>query len=218
MGADLIMALCSISLVVGVLLTLHFIGKRPINVNIDARAEAHGGTAYTSSDTGSGGGGAVGGFFAGIAKIFKLAIVGACVLLGAALLLQKNEPAQVTVNVPEQKPAPVVVNVPQQPAPKINIPAQPAPIVNAPVSTSAVDIIGLLLGGIASLATLVVSFKIIRSLSARDRTAVSDYKQPISYERTPYGWHPIYEPQQHDAGIDANDVAPGLFRQNQNVK
>src|SRR5512143_1008834 len=103
--------LLSIGLVLGVIVTLFFIGKRPVNVNlnVDARAQANGGSAHVSVPTpmsGDSGSSAVGGFFSGIIKLFKIAIVGACVLLGAAILLQKNEPAKVVINVPEQKPAP----------------------------------------------------------------------------------------------------------------
>ncbi len=214
--------LLSIGLVIGVIVTLFFIGKRPVhvNLNVDARAEANGGSAYAGASDGDGGGGAVGGFFSGVAKLLKIAVVGAVVVFGALLLLQKNEPAKVVVNVPEQKPAPVVVNVPTQQAPVVNVPQQPAPIinvpkqepavVNVPVSTSSpLETVMLLIGGLASILTIIISFKVLRGL--REPNQPSQPVVPTEYERTSYGWTP--KRQSSGGPISGSEAYPDLFKQ-----
>ena len=114
----LTIALFSVGIVCGVILALHFMGKRPINVNIDARAEAHGGSAYTSSGTGSDSGG---GIVGAIASLLKLAVIAAIAVFALSAFLnlasQKTEAPKVIVNVPTQIPsAPIViVQVPTQP-------------------------------------------------------------------------------------------------------
>jgi len=126
----------SMGLVGGTLLTLFFISRRPINVNlkVDARAEAHGGSASasvpSSSSPASSGGASVGGFVGGIFNFFKWITIAAIAILVLLALVQKNEPAKVTVNVPEQKPP--VINVPAQQPPVINIPEQKPPVINIP--------------------------------------------------------------------------------------
>ena len=229
----LVIALVSVGIVCGVILALHFTSKRPINGNIDARAEAHGGSAYTSSGTGSDcGGGIVG----AIASLLKLAVIAAIAVFALSAFLnlasQKSEAPKVIVNVPTQIPQPapnVVVHVPTQQAPIVNVPAQPAPIVNVPkqapsvvnvpAATSPLETVGLIIGGIASLLTIIVSIRMIRLINAKDQQTVQpQYPNPIEYERTSYGWTPKKQAPTPDAeragrAIKADDVAPGLFNQ-----
>ena len=80
-------------------------------------------------------------------------------------------------------------------------------VVNVPVATSPLETIGLIVGAIASVITIIVSIKMLRLLRAQDQpTARPQY--PIEYERTSYGWTP-----KKQAPIKADDVAPGLFNQ-----
>ena len=74
----------------------------------------------------SSGGASVGGFVGGIFNFFKFLVIAAIAILVLLALTQKNEPAKVTVNVPEQKPP--VINVPAQQPPVVNVPAQQPPI------------------------------------------------------------------------------------------
>jgi hypothetical protein len=215
----LVIALVSVGIVCGVILALHFTSKRPINVNIDARAEAHGGSAYTSSGTGSDSGGGV---VSAIASLLKLALITAIAVFALSAFLnlasQKTEAPKVIVNVPTQIPQPapnVIVQVPTQPAPVVNVPKQAPPVVNVPVATSPLETIGLIIGAIASVITIIVSIKMLRLLKAQDQpTAQPQY--PIEYERTSYGWTPKKQaPTPVTAGraIKADDIAPGLFNQ-----
>ena len=81
------LVLLCLGLIVGVILTLYFIGKRPINVNlnVDARAEAHGGSAHVSAPSSSSpvssGGASVGGFVGGIFNFFKFLVIAAIAIL-----------------------------------------------------------------------------------------------------------------------------------------
>ncbi len=113
-------ALVSVGIVCGVILALHFMSKRPINVNIDASAEAHGGSAYTSSGDDGNNGGGIGG---AIASLLKLAVVAAIAVFALSAFLnlasQKSEAPKVIVNIPTQIPQPVpnvIVHVPTQQA------------------------------------------------------------------------------------------------------
>ena len=219
----LTIALFSVGIVCGVILALHFMGKRPINVNIDARAEAHGGSAQTSSGTGSDSGG---GIIGAIALLLKSAVIAAIAVFALSAFLnlasQKSEAPKVIVNVPTQIPQPApnvivhvptqqapIVNVPAQPAPIVNVPKQAPPIVNVPLSSSPLETIGLIIGGIASLLTIIVSIRMIRLINAKDQQTVQP-QYPIEYERTSYGWTPK---RQEQSPIKADDVAPGLFNQ-----
>ena len=206
-----VIALVSVGIVCGVILALHFMGKRPINVNIDARAEAHGGSASTSSGAGSDSGG---GIIGAIALLLKSAVIAAIAVFALSAFLnlasQKSEAPKVIVNVPTQIPQPapnVIVQVPTQQAPIVNVPKQAPPVVNVPVSNSPLETIGLIIGGIASLLTIIVSIRMIRLINAKDQQTVQP-QYPTEYERTSYGWRP--KPQ---ASIKADDVAPGLFNQ-----
>lgn len=125
-----LLSLAMSGIVIGVIITLYFISKRPINVNlkVDAKAEAHGGTASVSSPAEIvGGGGSVGGFMHGIFNFIKLLVFAVIAVLVLVGLTQKSEPARVVVNVPEQK-APIV-NVPAAPPPVINVPQAAPPTV-----------------------------------------------------------------------------------------
>ena len=191
----MIIVVGSVCLVIGVLLTLHFIGKRPININIDAHAEAHGGSAYASPSNAPSGGG-VSGAIAGLIKV--AAIVGVSILALATvgnLLAQRSAPDRIVINMPTQQAPKVIVTVQ---APVINVKPE-APIVNVPVSTSPLESVVLIISGLASLITIAVSVAIIRSLKAQN---ILRDQYGNEFQRT--------KPQ---GAIVADDVAPGLFKQ-----
>ena len=215
----LVIVLFSVGIVCGVILALHFMGKRPININIDARAEAHGGSSYAGVDDGRGGG-IIGGM-GGLIKFVALAAIAVLALVTIGNLLAQRSAAErpIVINVPTQIPQPVpnvivtvpapVVNVPKAEPPVINVQPQ-APIVNVPVSTSPLETIGLIIGAIASVIGIIVSIKMLRLIRTQGQPT-TQHPYPVEYERTPYGWTP--KPQEPQEPIKADDVAPGLFGQ-----
>ncbi len=218
--------LLSVGLVAGVLITLYFVGKRPVNVNVDVRAEAHGGNANSAGaevyDSGSGGGG----IFRGIVNFVKFLVIASIVFGVISLLGQKAEAPQVTVNVPKQDPAPITVNVPQQQPPVVNVPQQPAPIVNVPQQQppvvnvpsgdiSAGDGLAILLAVVIVLVIVVVGLVIVfGGGSSRSQTTSTTF-QPSGYVKTSYGYSPT---EYHGGKINGSASYPDLFKQNQDAR
>ena len=180
----------SIGLVGGTLLTLFFISRRPINVNlkVDARAEAHGGSASVSApESIVGDGGSVGGFVGGIFNLFKFLVIAAIAILVLVALTQKNEPAQVIVKVPEQKPP--VVNFPAQQPPVVNVqvPQQKTPVVNVSASdglnylNTILSLLGVIIGGS-------MLFFVIRRKPNRGLAGSGEDHANAEYVKTDYGY------------------------------
>jgi hypothetical protein len=204
----------SMGLVGGTLLTLFFISRRPINVNlkVDARAEAHGGSASasapSSSSPASSGGASVGGFVGGIFNIFIFLVIAAIAILVLLALIQKNELAKVTVNIPEQKPP--VINIPAQQPPSVSVqvPQQQAPIVNAAVDSglgyvnTIVSLVSVIIGG--SMLLLVIKSKSRKSSGQTD----PDYSN-VKYTKTEHGWTVTEPPRQQSHPTTAQ--YPDLF-------
>lgn len=225
MNFDVTVVIIAVAFVGGVVLTLKLMGRRPINVNVNAHAEAHGGHATSvpsSSAAPTSGAGIV-----GIIKFVAIAIILALGLVSVIGLISKvgtpvvNVPAQVppVVNVPAQPPP--VINVPQAAPPIVNVPKADPPTINVspriPVTTvpSAVETIALVTAIAALIIVIVTCILALRIMRRRDRETIrsnpAQYQYPVEYVRTPYGWSP--KPVEPTDSIPAEQVAPGLFTQ-----
>lgn len=170
----------SIAFVIGVVITLRFMGGRPINVNVSAHAEAQGGSATTSTTA------APSSAPSPLMGLIKLAIIAVLVLtvvitLGSTLAKLGEKPS-VVVNVPTQE-APKIV-IPETRAPEIRVVPQPV-TVTAPTSVFETAVLALV--GFVSILTTIISFVAFRKLRSPAPVAPSP---PTEYVRTSYGWTP----------------------------
>ncbi len=212
MSIDVVIIFGAVAFVAGVILTLRWIGQRPINVNVNAHAEAHGGSAHAGAAPAQVAPAPVGGSLMGILRFVVIAaIVVFCLAMAGSIINKINEPTKVTVNVPAQvpQPAPNII-IPKAEPPTINVTPQ-APVVVAP---SLLDTLSLAIGAVALVAVIFICYRILKVLKAQTPPPV--VHQPVTYIKTDYGWtteaaqsEPARAPDR--SPIQAEDVVPGLF-------
>jgi hypothetical protein len=114
-----------------------------------------------------------------------------------------------SVNVTQQQAPQVIVTV----QPVVNVPKQAPPVVNVPVSTSSpLETVMLLVGGIASILTIIISFKVLKGLKTSGQS--SRPVVPTEYVKTDYGWSPKQnQAQPTGRPVSASEAYPDLFKQ-----